>query len=522
MSSVFRPLAIPPGVVVGATKQLNSSQWAEVNMMRWVEGQMSPIGGQSAFSYKFASRCRAIHGWFGVDQVYRIAYLCEYNLYVDQGGVLTDITPTGGMGGPAPLIAGGYGTGLYSASTYGTARPPGTAMPTVVNLPHAYSLDNFGSLLYAMTSLDSRLLVWNPATGGKAVQQIGAPLGRCFVVTTERFIQIFGMFSDGTVDGGSARRFGWCDQEDPSNWSFGDVTNQAGFLDIEPASPIVAAIATRHGTVFWTATTAHLSQFQGLPYVYNYIWLADSCTPWSPESAVTTSSMLLWMSQQGMFSFDGTNIMPVPCMVRSWIDDDVDFSNVREMACAVHVSDFNEFWWFFPQNGQPYNTRCVIYNYKEQWWSQARLSRSAGVTASYTTNTIMADGLIAYRHEIGTVYPANVPLPWAESFDLNVTPDGRLITIKQMIPDIKALGAADSSVATAAITNLRYSLFYRNSRSLGAAELQTAPRSVRTDGYVDFRTTGRDVRLKIEVAGPNVLPITVGNHLLDAAQRGDR
>ena len=93
-------------------------------------------------------------------------------------------------------------------------------MPTVVNLPHAYSLDDFGSLLYAMTSLDSRLLVWNPATGGKAVQQIGAPLGRCFVVTTERFIQIFGMFSDGTVDGGSARRFGWCDQEDPSNWSF--------------------------------------------------------------------------------------------------------------------------------------------------------------------------------------------------------------------------------------------------------------------------------------------------------------
>ena len=301
-----------------------------------------------------------------------------------------------------------------------------------------------------------------------------------------------------------------------------DVTNQAGFLDIEPASPIVAAIAPRHGTVFWTATTAHLSQFQGLPYVYNYIWLADSCTPWSPESAVTTSSMLLWMSQQGMFSFDGTNIMPVPCMVRSWIDDDVDFSNVREMACAVHVSDFNEFWWFFPQKGQPYNTRCVIYNYKEQWWSQARLSRSAGVTASYTTNTIMADGLTAYRHEIGTVYPANVPLPWAESFDLNVTPDGRLITIKQMIPDIKALDAADSNGATAAITNLRYSLFYRNSRSLGAAELQTAPRSVRTDGYVDFRTTGRDVRLKIGVAGPNVLPITVGNHLLDAAQRGDR
>jgi hypothetical protein len=333
---------------------------------------------------------------------------------------------------------------------------------------------------------------------------------------------VFGQFSDGTVGGGSARRFGWCDQEDPSSWGFSDITSQAGFLDVEPASPIVAALATRHGTVFWTATTAFLSQFVGLPYVYNYAWLANACTPWSPESAVATSTMVAWMSQQGMFTFDGTNVWPTPCGVRAWIDEDIDEINVREVACAVHVSDFNEFWWFFPQNGQPYNTRVVIYNYKEQWWSQAQMSRSAGVTASYTTHTIMADGLMAYQHEIGTTYPPNVPLPWAETFDLNITPNGRLITVKQMIPDIQALNSPDLTTATNAISALRYSLFYRNSRSLGAPEQQTPPRPPRTDGYVDFRTTGRDIRLKIELVGANVLPITVGNHLVDAVVRGDR
>ena len=71
-------------------------------------------------------------------------------------------------------------------------------------------------------------------------------------------------------------------------------------------------------------------------------------------------------------------------------------------------------------------------------------------------------------------------------------------------------------------SNLRYSLFYRNSRSIGAPELQSPPIPVRSDGFVDFRTTGRDIRLKIEVNAVPVFPFTVGNHLVDAVPRSDR
>ena len=99
MSSQFRPLEIPPGVVAKATKQQRSSNWAETNLMRWVEGQMAPVGGQAQFNYTFASRCKRIHGWFDLDQIYHIAYLCEEHLYVDTNGTLTDISPT------PPLVA---------------------------------------------------------------------------------------------------------------------------------------------------------------------------------------------------------------------------------------------------------------------------------------------------------------------------------------------------------------------------------------------------------------------------------
>jgi hypothetical protein len=69
---------------------------------------------------------------------------------------------------------------------------------------------------------------------------------------------------------------------------------------------------------------------------------------------------------------------------------------------------------------------------------------------------------------------------------------------------------------------LLYSIYYRNSRSTGTPELQTNPKPVRGDGYVDLRTTGRDIRLRIALAGPLVLPVTVGQHLVDSVARGDR
>ena len=537
MSTKFAPLDIPPGVVSTATKKQRSSNWSEVNFVRWRENQLTPMGGQVLLinpdnsDYRFASRCKRIHGWFSATSQYHIAYLCEQHLYVDTGGTLTDVTPIDGMTAPAGLV-GGYGDLLYMNppppnDLYGTPRDIPSYV-AITKIPAAFSLDNFGGILYAMSSDDGRLLMWDPAVGGPAVEQPAnsgrgpVPHGRCFVVTQERFIMIFGAVQDGTAGGGSARRFAWCDQENPGAWDYSNVTSMAGFLDIEPASPIIAVIATRTGTLIWTAKKCYVSQFLGIPYIYNYVELADACTPWSPQSVATTSSMTLWMAEQGVFSYDGTSILPVGCKVRPWIDDDIDPVAVRQLSFAAHLGEFNEWWWFFPTLNGPHNSRAAIYNYKEGWWSQARLSRSAGITSSYTAHAIFADDTVAYQHEVGTVYAnINMPvvLPFAETFDLNLGP--QLVTVKQIIPDVEAVATVDPVSIANAIANLRYSLFYRNSRSLGLAEQQSPPVPVRSDGYVDFRVTGRDVRLRIDV-GAIIQPFTLGAHLVDVVNRGDR
>ena len=545
MSTDFKPLTLPPGVVATATKKMQSTNYAEVNMVRWsaantsnvAAGQLAPVGGQTKYNFVFASRCKAVHGWYDLSQVYNVAYLCESNLYVDRGGILLDISPAAPIVPPTPPSVGGYGDGAYNTGppdTYGTPRVIG-ADAAIDRVPDAFSLNNFGAILLAMTSADGRLLFWDPASapGTKAsvvvpISGSTVPHGRCFVVTSQRFVQIFGAYNDGTAgvnSGGSFRRFAWCEQEDFTNWAYSDLTTQAGFIDIEPASPIVCALATSTGTLFFTGKKAYRSRYLGAPYIYQYDELGDNCTPYSPQSLVTTTSTAMWFSQQGAFTYDGTSILGVQCPVQPWIDDDIDLLNVREQACAVHVSNFNEFWWFYPQGPQSnpsgFNTRAVIYNYRDGWWSQARCARSAGITASYTSHTVMANGLVSYEHENGFIY-WDCDLPWIETFDLNVG-GSKLITIKQMMPDIEG-----------DITNVLYSLFYRNSRSVGLPELQTSRQPVRSNGYVDFRTTGRDMRLRIDLAIPagqivdgiasdgGVYPVTVGAHLVDFVPRGDR
>ena len=139
---------------------MRSSNWSEVNCVRW-------SSGLTTYNYSCASRWKAINGFYGLDGQYRIAYQCEKHLYIDLGGTLYDISPRPALAAGGALAQGGYGDGLYDLGppdTYDTPRDLGTII-ALDKVPDAYSLDNFGSILYAMTSVDGRLLMFNPANG---------------------------------------------------------------------------------------------------------------------------------------------------------------------------------------------------------------------------------------------------------------------------------------------------------------------------------------------------------------------
>ena len=115
-----------------------------------------------------------------------------------------------------------------------------------------------------------------------------------------------------------------------------------------------------------------------------------------------------------------------------------------------------------------------------------RMARTAGITSSYTPPTHYGRRpslLISMR--FSSAYSGERRSAVGRNLTISISLRGaRLTTVKQMIPDIAG-----------AVQNVLYSLFYRMSRSVSvdyngnvipAAEQQTPPQQVRSNGYVDF------------------------------------
>lgn len=501
-------IELPPGVYAAPTKASRSAQWSETNLMRWKEGKLNPFGGWEKYAYATPlSRIRAIHRWNDLEGKEWKAFLCEGHIYVEKDGDLFDISPTVALVPPySNVLAGGYGTFTYNLDNYGDPRPNRNRE---IAITPVYTLDNWGEDLLIMTSTDGRLLRWKPSTPTVVAAVVpNAPLAnRTFTVTAERHVVLYGM-------GGIPNQFGWCDEEDIEDWNFATVASKAGKYLVEPASPIVSARRTRGGIIFHTARKAYIINHIGLPFVYNYDELTDGGTPISGASIVDTAGGTFWPSASGFWTFNGTSVQPVPCPVWNWISNDVDQVYTRYEGCAVDITTRNEIWFFFVGKGERYNTRYVVYNYVERWWAMGKMARSCGYSPSYTAYPMLSDGFSVYKHESGDFYPGSPEAPWAETFAINMGGGAGISTITQMVPDIG--GEADT---------VSFKLYYsiqRSTNSNQVAEKVSAAKKMRADGWVDFRSTGRDFRLRIESDATKRSRWTFGNTEFTIKARGGR
>lgn len=500
----FVALSIAPGVVTKPTKSENSSSWREANLIRWKGLKMEPIRGWSALDYTPPSvDVRAVHVWRDNGGIEWTAYLCDGALYVEYEGDLVDISPTPAITA-ATFGTGGFGDSSYGSGDYGDPRP---ARPGRREIGPAFTLNNWGENLLAMSSADGRLFEWVPSLPPVAATEVtGSPTGRSFVVTPERHVMIFQ--ADGAQD-----TFAWCDQEDNTNWDYADITSKAGTYNIQPASPILSAInmGDLGGNLFFTTRRAYLSRYLGLPFVYDQgTEVGEGVTPVSNAAICRTAIGAMWYTESGFFKFDGTVVQPIQCDIWTWIEDNVDNVMARFTAFSLNMVARNEFWLFLPSVGSTRNDRLVIFNYVEGWWSMGKLGRSAGFAGSFSSFPILADGTTIYEHDGSNVYPGAPELPWAESFTLNLQDGAVHGKFKQMKPDVEG-----------SYEPLRYSLAYRDIRTPGN-EIYTPQRRLQSNGNVDFDTTGRDFRLRVDYTSPNVLPWTMGEILISAKPKGKK
>lgn len=472
---------LPPGVVNTASRKRKSANWREVNLIRWERTTMKPVGGWSKYTFgPFASRPRAIHKWIDNGGTTHIAYLCEQHCYVYTDGVFTDISPTPAITPPVTgdYAIGGYGDGDYSDGTYGTAR---AAYPRAASFTPCYSIDNWGEDLLVMTSADGRLLKWTPGDAALTIVAGAPENNRSFTVTPDRFVIIFG------IDGQSWE-FGWCDQENINDWNFASTTNKAGSLPVEPRAPLVAHIKTGGGVLAFTNRAAALISFVGLPYIYSYDRISDASVPYSAASIAEIPDGVIWPSVNGFWLYNGTNIAAVDCPVWDWILERINPVASKYASCMVNISAKSEVWWFFATGGDTdQNDHYVVYNYRSQIWYMGQLSRTAGLSYPNDINPVMTDDQYAYSHEDGFDYAGAPELPWAETFTMNIANGYNRMTIHQMLPEIQ-----DNSDA------VQFIFIKQENPSKPDGEIESVPKLVKSNGYVDVRETARDFRMRIE------------------------
>lgn len=476
-------IEIPPGVYAAPTKASKSAQWRETNLMRWKEGKISPFGGWEQYAYSTpATRIRATHRWNDNAGNEWKAFLCEGHIYVEREGNLYDISPTVPLVQPyADVLAGGFGDADFGEGTFGTPRPNRNRETAITP---AYTLGNWGEDLLICTSPDGRLLIWHPSTPTvDAVAVTGAPINnRTFIVTAERSVILF-------QKGGDYRTFGWCDQEDINDWTVA-VDSKAGEFQVEPASPILTACRIRGGAIFCTAKQWYTINYVGMPFIYNYDEISTGAIPVSSAAIVDTAAGTFWFSNNGFWMYNGTSISPIVCPIWNWIETLMDPVYTRYEACAVNIESKSEIWFFFVAKGERYNSHCAIFNYREGWWGQAKMSRSCGSSPSYTSFPLLSDGMKVYKHESGLAYPDAPEQPYAETFSMNMGGGAGMSTFLGMVPDV---GGEAQSISFRLYVNEQ-----RSENSDQDTEWLSPVVKMYPDGYVEFRETGRDFRLRIE------------------------
>jgi len=506
------PFQIKPGVVRRGSEAEMTGRWYLTQLVRWVEGVMRPVGGWDKVVFDAAlpataSKIRKMHTWIDKAGNKRTALLCDKHLYILETNTLHDISPVPAIVGPPDnLELGGYGDDIYSYDSYGTARPN---QPQRRIIGPCFSLDNWGEDLLAMVSSDGRLLRWKPSDppGSKAAVVAGAPIAnRLFVVTPERHVMLMQM-------GGDPAAFGWCDQEDISDWVFTDITSMAGTYNIEPAGPIIAAKASRFGVTIFLPGAMYLSRYVGVPYVYSLEFVGKYTAPLTNASIIATADALFWPSADAFWQWNGSTMAPVDCDVLDWIQRNINDRYASVATMGTFIGAQTECWWFFPSGDSKENDRYVIYNFQEQWWAIGQLSRTCGVSGNMVDYPLMSDGTNVFRHEYGLFYYDAPELPYAQSGAINIASGTRRSTLTRGIADTRA-PPGDVLFYIGRSTN-------RIANGVPASALE-GPKRVRADGKVDFRVTGRDLVVRIASARNGAQPWTFGQMLARQQARGQR
>lgn len=419
----YLPIRIPPGVSRNGTEYQTEGRWYDVDLVRWYENVMRPVGGWvKPTEDTISGTARGIFTWRDNDNNRWCAIGSDQGLYIWNGGTIYDVTNGSYTTGRTDSIfAYGYGAGTYGTGTYGTARTSGTAIDATT-----WSFDAWGENLIACASHEETIWEWSGDVSTAAAAVSGAPSAMAVLVTNERILVALGA-------GGDPRKIQWSDRENNTTWT-ASATNYAGSWLLASEGLIRTAARVRGEYLILTSTDAHVMRWIGQPFVYGFDKAGGSCGIIGPNAVATFDGRAMWMGERSFFVYQGY-VEPLRCEVADYVFNDIN----RVQASKVHTrhsAQFGEVWFFYCSSGSDEIDRYVIYNYREGHWSIGSLDRTCFSDEGVFQYPLAVDSSgNLYEHENGWSNNGASRTVYAESGPVEVGNGDRLIEVTQVLPD---------------------------------------------------------------------------------------
>lgn len=465
-------LRVPPGIFRSGTAYQSKGRWTDANLIRFIEGRIEPVGGWlQAQSVELDGPGRGMHSWRASNGGAYAGIGTVDKLWAYDGDGAYDITPAAfPAGNLVQAIEGGYGGGDYGDDVYGTSGTGGKAEAT------SWTLDNFGEYLVACASHDGGIYEWQLNAAADAVIVTNAPSARSIFVTAERFLVALGAAGD-------PRSVAWCDQENNTVWT-ATATNQAGDILLQTEGTAIRGFRCRGQSLILTTTDAHTMRYIGLPDVYSFNRVGESCGMVGTNAGVAFNGGAGWMSYEGFFIFDGVSVKPIACEVSDVVFRDLNRDEAPQIW-AEHRAAFGEIIWHYPSSASTYCDKYVTWNYRENHWTTGSIVRTAGIDAGVFPYPLMTsqDGIL-YEHENGWTddgAPRTTDV-YLESGPVEIADGDRVLAVTQVVPDEVTPGAFQLRLATQFTPE--------------GAEYNHGPYPLLP--YTDVRVTGRQLGLRIE------------------------
>ena len=369
------------------------------------------------------------------------------------GGSATDAAYQINVGLDVYVSSTGWGAGLWSAGTFGSA----TALSETGQL-RLWSHDAFGEDLIINPRFGG-IYYWDESNGltTRAVNITslsGANLAptkgiQTIVSDVDRHVIVLG--ADPIV--GSARTgaidplfIAFSDQESITEWE-PNATNTAGSLRLSSGSQIVGGLRSRQEILIWTDTSLYTMQFIGAPFTFGVNLINENVGLISPNAAINAPDGVYWMARDGFYTYNGS-VQRLLCSVLNYVLDDFNSSQSFKTISFTN-REFNEVGWFYPSSSSTEIDRYVTYNYLEKAWSIGELSRTAwlddGIFEKPRATGKDSSVNYVYTHE-SSDDADGIPMDnvFIESGDIDIDDGEKFSFIRKIIPDVKFFGTNSS------------------------------------------------------------------------------